>query len=744
MRQADSTPEDNALRTCLENMRFKACTQQDIAFLRTLIPSTNPTLTLTDPKWRDVSVITSWNTHKDQINDMHARRFAHENKVPLSYFYSVDKQGRQTTVVRNTKSKKQVPVAAVPPPPKIKLTREVQDALWGSQPHTSEHIAGCLPLCLGMPVMIRNNDATELNITKGQEAIVRGWTSRGVPSAPEKQALEVLFVELQGPAAERTPTKIPNLPQNIVPLTKISTSIKAILPDDSWVNITRHQVPVLLNFSMTDYASQGKTRAVNVVDVRRSRNHQAVYTALSRGTSAHATLILRDFNEAKITGGLSGYLREEFRALEHLDEITLQRYHNEIPNDVVKQLRASTIVSYRAWNKSIALLSKPSQSHSTSSDKPSLVPVSSTVTHPSQSRKRERPDEDNAPSAKRVRMKDVVVGRSAGATIRDESIDNVSACMKRSRSQDKSDSHENLSIPAKRRRMKDSAPSVPGSVEPWRTSWKWDSTDWSCAFDSILTVLRFAWYRYIRNSPEAFVYSGYLQLVFDSFREVDSDDITLELCRYRLRDRCWSLDRECFPKGRRGTDLYSLMHVLCGYRTSAGVDGTTSRTCAICSQTENGLMFEAIGRYVALRSRSTAGGCQSVAAELQALQSQCTICTFCGGSLRPDHEYPAMINIQMPDETAGRDAPEYIIDTLVPLTECTYQLTGVVYWGRNDEHFSVRLCADAETFYEYDGMTNGGIVRLDRTLDKNVGARALSFMGHRKATVATYVRIGRS
>ncbi|KAF8811674.1 hypothetical protein BYT27DRAFT_7088969 [Phlegmacium glaucopus] len=42
-------------------------------------------------------------------------------------------------------------------------------------PHSSEHFPGKLSLCLGMPIMIRNNDATELCITKGQEAYVVGW-----------------------------------------------------------------------------------------------------------------------------------------------------------------------------------------------------------------------------------------------------------------------------------------------------------------------------------------------------------------------------------------------------------------------------------------------------------------------------------------------------------------------------------------------------------------------------------------
>jgi hypothetical protein len=54
----------------------------------------------------------------------------------------------------------------------IDISDNIQQTLWDSSPHSSEHFPGKLSLCLGMPIMIRNNDATELCITKGQEVYV--------------------------------------------------------------------------------------------------------------------------------------------------------------------------------------------------------------------------------------------------------------------------------------------------------------------------------------------------------------------------------------------------------------------------------------------------------------------------------------------------------------------------------------------------------------------------------------------
>lgn len=80
---------------------------------------------------------------------------------------------------------------------------------------------------------------------------------------------------------------------------------------------------------MTDYTSQGKTRKWNVVDLQNSDSHQSYYTALSRSSSAAGTLILQGFDARKVTGGASGALRQEFRELELLDEITRLRYEGK-------------------------------------------------------------------------------------------------------------------------------------------------------------------------------------------------------------------------------------------------------------------------------------------------------------------------------------------------------------------------------------------------------------------------------
>jgi hypothetical protein len=223
------------------------------------------------------------------------------------------------------------------------ISDELQEHLWNQLPsENTMKIAGKIPLCLGMPVMIRNNFATELCITRGQEGYVCGWQS--TLGSKNQQLLDTLFVKLKDPPKN---IKFDDLPDNVVPIPKTSTSIEVSLPNDTKIRIVRSQVEVSLNFSMTDYASQGKTRPYNVVDLHNLRTHQAYYTALSRSSSADGTLILQGFDPTKITGKISGALRQEFRELELLDDITDKYYQGKITLLPVDNTRNSLIKAYR-------------------------------------------------------------------------------------------------------------------------------------------------------------------------------------------------------------------------------------------------------------------------------------------------------------------------------------------------------------------------------------------------------------
>jgi len=192
--------------------------------------------------------------------------------------------------------------------------------------------------------MIRNNDATELCITKGQEGFVVGWQADKGPHG--KRILDTLFVRLYKPAKN---IQIPGLPENVVRLVKSTKTITCIFPSDLKESIEHHQVNVLPNFAMTDYASQGKSKDFNVVHLSSCYSHMSYHTCLSRSTSAAGTIIMQGFEPSIIIKGCSGYLRQEFHEQEILDDITRLKYENILPTFIEGNTCNTLIRQYQEW-----------------------------------------------------------------------------------------------------------------------------------------------------------------------------------------------------------------------------------------------------------------------------------------------------------------------------------------------------------------------------------------------------------
>ncbi|KAI5885483.1 uncharacterized protein SCHCODRAFT_02475478, partial [Schizophyllum commune H4-8] len=294
MRQQGASVDDLRMQRALENMRYGTCDDADIHWIATrFLGSRYCHDRLSDDRFRNVSIITARNICKDSINDLGVERFAAESNQRLKHFFSDDSKSNGGKGG-----------------PKVPLNPLLQNIVWNQAPSMNDRkMPGRLSLCVGMPIMIRANSATELCMTKGQEGTVYGWTeTTGTLGQP---VLNTLFVKLIDPP---TNVNLPGLPENVVPIVKTSATIKCDLPyqvnGHSNYTIIRSQVEVLPNFAMTDYASQGKSRHTNVVDLEYCKDHHGIYVALSRGRTSDGTLIVRKGDLRKLKKKCSGALRQ--------------------------------------------------------------------------------------------------------------------------------------------------------------------------------------------------------------------------------------------------------------------------------------------------------------------------------------------------------------------------------------------------------------------------------------------------
>lgn len=143
MRQKDQSVQDSKFRTALENMRYKSCTDEDIALLRSrIVHPDNPDVNLSHENFRYVSVITAWNSQRDQINHMGCEKFAKDTNQVLQSFYSVDKW-RTEDSGRKTRKKIVDPVRK-----SNLLAPSFQDKLHRLRPGATMNIPGELRLCI--------------------------------------------------------------------------------------------------------------------------------------------------------------------------------------------------------------------------------------------------------------------------------------------------------------------------------------------------------------------------------------------------------------------------------------------------------------------------------------------------------------------------------------------------------------------------------------------------------------------
>ncbi|KAJ6467367.1 hypothetical protein C8R45DRAFT_838606 [Mycena sanguinolenta] len=554
----------------------------------------------------------------------------------------------------------------------------VQELLWHAHPSTTTYnVPGKLSLCVGLPVMIRYNEATELCITKGQEARVVRWHS-SIGSRKQK-ILDSLFVELVDPPKQ---IRVPGLPANVVVLTANKQKTWCNLPDDSTVQITRSQVPVLPNFAMTDYSSQGKTRHINVVDLNNCRTHFSFYTALSRGTSSEGTIILQGADYSKITRGISGYLRQEFRELEALNEITRLRYEGQLPVHVTGVNRRELLTAFHSWNR---VPFEPSDVH------PAIV-----------STRGESP----------INALPVLTGKwqMIGKEKSDFRNSHLSTSKSKPSPGEKSTS----------KRAPDESTSMRVSKKPKLTDFapegtNWDAVNYSCAYDALFTCLFDVWDGSRAQWGDRMQSFGrFCSALADGFKAVHLKHRSLDNARDAVRALLTTYQPNDFPVGKRLTALDKLVHALFGSVSW----GSRVSVCLGCRN--NSRIERQVGCVLSVTHNEhlikTHGSNYSLAHWVgsQWIVRGDSKCTACGGNTVDRTSFrtaPPLLFIHLP---INRMIINRTLSVRMGETSTNYMLRGVVYLGSN--HFTSRIVrANGECWY-HDGQRTGSHLESDGNL----------------------------
>ncbi|KAL4262377.1 ATP-dependent DNA helicase [Pleurotus pulmonarius] len=683
MRQKTQSKDDARFRTALENMRYKACTTDDVLFLKSM--SSNAVQNVADFDWdafKGSSIITGLNSNRDTINDIGVRRFAIEHGRNLVTFYSEDTcKDKEDDPVR---TKKRARKSARKNSPDV-FGIEVQKILWNQPPASNtKRLPGKLMLCQGLPVMLKHNFATELGMVNGQKGTVYGWHE--TVGSFGQRVLEVLFITLDCPAES---VRIQGLPVNVVPIVKTSNETDIRTPSGHTFTINRQQVEISYDFAMTDYASQGYTRNVNPVNLMDLRSHQGYYTALSRSSTAKGTLIVQGFNVNMLTGGCSSALKREFRELEILDEITRRRFEGDLPQQVVGPGRRQLIDQFL---KTVRRGFIPTGLHSSLawSNRDPLIPKS----HKDVEAKWLIVNDNNASHL-------MTRNDSIAYVVAQGSNDVQFVPSATSRTRESSDitmleAVDNVNrLKRKRMSREVSGTSVPSPDNP-PTGILWNAN--SCAYDSVIVILYNAWrFHFGRNM--GLCDNPIMGNIVSLFRRVDEGKCDLSLVRHKLMVWLNELQPNQFVPGRFASEIDIVLLLLKSVHTVV----ESRMVCPqghVVATSRNAAKHDSLFFSVAQNIQSTQ---DIIPKPSQQTKSRCA----CNSNLLHKHTFlnkPPFVAFDLGSTNVAH------INRFIILEDATasvkYDLVGLTYFGR--AHFTARFVDQTGSVWKQDGLLRGG------------------------------------
>ncbi|KZP15573.1 hypothetical protein FIBSPDRAFT_750019 [Athelia psychrophila] len=689
MRQLGQSEDDDKLRMALENMRYKACTDDDIAYLKTRVAGRSPTAPkLASKEFRNVPVITAHNLQKDHINLLGSDRFANENGQKITSFYSVDRYragtADLTTKAARTKNRKVIDYSRQ----SDRIPDDQQEAIWALEPKYTCHKPGRLDLCIGMLVMLRYNEATECCMTNGANAVVVGWQADADVDRP---SLDTLFVKLVNPPRD---VHLEGLPLNVVPLVKRSDRIEVVLKNGNKIRLTRLQIPALLNFAVTDYGAQGQTREKNPVDLRNCGSCRGMYVALSRSSTSDGLIIVSDFagNAHLIQGGLERFVRQEYRELELLNEITRLKYEGKLPVHIHAHRRNTLIRLYQAWiglgiapkgiHRSITWSpDAPMSALEPTKDDKWIILTESTKSKPSDGELSQRQAFVNRVCVPALGSSAVVIN---DAVKRGPINSEDSRPAKKLKSQLSVDDHY-----------------PPGFVQ--------DNQNYSCAYDALFNVFQVVWVDRKAVWSKAFrSLNPFMSKLDEGLRQCDRGTISLITVRNRVRKLLHSLDAQTFPYGALECSINNLALAL---TTSPTLNQTSTETCDKCKT--NIEKTDQAAYFVDCDPVNAQGTDACVTQHFNSvLQARCGVCNE---QLRQQLKYEMTPDVLV----LALSSHDVSLSQTVRMMHITrmksLHLCGIVYFC--DNHFTARVIQLSGCVLFYDGHNTNGVPENDGHID---------------------------
>jgi hypothetical protein len=428
---------------------------------------------------------------------------------------------------------------------------------------------------------------------------------------------------------------------------------------------------------------------------------------------------VQGFDPRMITGGASGYLRQEFRELELLDEITKLKYENKLPENVIGNRRNAIIREFQEWKGTDYV---PSTVHNAIKwsknqpfDKLDDVAVSTwqMIKQKQQNTKHEKNQtsllnfvpakgtvavavskKSKMPPKKKLSESSSYIPAEGTAPVA------VSEPSKPSKKRKADELDTEVVFPEPQQKKSKVSENFDDNTLKWPLGLIWDEENYSCAYDALFTILLSVW---SENPVQWKVHfkdmNATMNLLASGFYRFSQNVQTLETARNKVRHVLNQRDSAAFPNGTRGTNLGELVNqmfrsdhaiasyihkcTICGSETEAQRD---LQTCVLeCNQLFEGTVSEYLKQVMSDR-----------------IPLKCTQCHGELDKITRFHKTPKLLIFSVNNSSLSIQKKFRFIsgdDNIV------YRLKGVAYFG--EFHFTSRIFRPDKSVWFHDGITTG-------------------------------------
>ena len=582
-----------------------------------------------------------------------------------------------------------------------------------------------IPLYVGMPVILRlRNICTELGITNGAQGIVHKISTKTC-SYGYIYATCVL-VEFPGSKIHLT-----GLPPVFFPIEPISMTFTVLLPDTNGavqkVQFTRHQLPLQPSFAVTGQSAQGKTLPKVLANLH--EGGFSAYVAASCAQTRDGLCISEAVTLEQLNKQIPYDLKQEIHCLEALEHNTYIRY-NFKSGDLIP---IPDPESERSANSSNVKVAFQTSAHKTPLKKKADQELPGHIA--------KKPKLQATPPSTAKHKSEILFSSEYAKKPKSQNTTNESQSdiMHISTNKHKEDLQD---IPWMSKKGQHAHCSKYHNC-PYFSGCSWNSTDWSCAYDSAFMTLFNSYHVSNELWRNAWSHCSQTTLMlaksFDVLLSSEGKNLLLNIFRDKLRDHLSALSPVQFPRhGAVGAPAQLIFDYLLP---------VTTRHLSLIKYCPNDCYHEVVPTPYhcslpttlsqALWNRPIDNSDWDMNAKTASISLwieqylRCKLDDYVTNTI-PSSTYHHGCNLQILHKVALVDASKMFTLEVLPETMPTplpqvdlrlpglhsqlhYRLTGIIYSG--SYHFTAKFITSDNRLWCHDGQTNNGHPYLDTDWD---------------------------